>query len=405
MKKIISRICLISMIIYFIISSFYTIFYRELLKEDIAVMKQSIAQEESRLMEKDIRMDYIMENQAREYVLNTNLLLIGVSIGIGSFIGLILSVKENSKIKYILYFILGYLFYSLVLIGIMGIVMGKDASKYFLINIYLQNILPIILSYSAIYAIILVANIWRNKSKVKELNETLKGEKQNKRKFNIPYLKQIIIGIVILTIVLFLGNTIRKANILIQYSKNIENFVQSKNYYMKEIIGNNILEYFYKDGIMVVKQGNNTVYYNEETQERVIINENKKACVTTTSQMPRPLVNEFFYEGMHTRFWRSLLEALRLGIKTEKIDGVSYYILDKKYENTLYINKETLLVEKIIQYGISVNESTQEVKLDSDAIQYCYKLNPVTDEQIHYPDLTEYEVYTDITEYNKANNK
>ena len=108
---------------------------------------------------------------------------------------------------------------------------------------------------------------------------------------------------------------------------------------------------------------------------------------------------------MHTRFWRSLLEALRLGIKTEKIDGVSYYILDKKYENTLYINKETLLVEKIIQYGISVNETTQEVNLNSDAIQYCYKLNAVTDEQIHYPDLTEYEIYNDVKEFNEATQK
>lgn len=407
MKKIITRICIISAILYFVISSVYTIFYRELVKEDITIMQQTVEQgKENYLIEQDIRHNGIMQNQAILSILDTNFSLIGVSIGLGILITLIISFKEYSKVKYALYFILGFFFYSFISIVIIKFVMGEEVSQYFLYRVFKESILQILFSYMALYMILLIIHIGRNKSKVKQLNQTLKGEKESKRKLQIPYWKPIIISIIVIIIILFCGNIIRKTTILIQYSKAVETFKQSNNYYIEEISNGNVLsKYFYKDGTIVENAGgDNTVYYNQETQERITVNKNKKACVVKTNQMPEPVIS-FFYEGVHPRFWRTLLEALQLKITTEEIDGVSYYVFHERKDSKLYINQDTLLVERVISYITSTDFNTGEVKEKSTMTQYHYEFNTITDEEVAYPDLTGYEIYTDVKEFNEATRK
>lgn len=130
--------------------------------------------------------EYIIRYSSRyEFSCELFELLLGATF-VGTILGLIISIKESSKIKYILYFIFGNILYNSILSTIQSIIFIKlnlQSANHF-INEFLYNYLNFAFSLNdflkyLIFVIGIVIIILVNtKTKVKKLNDELK-KKQN----------------------------------------------------------------------------------------------------------------------------------------------------------------------------------------------------------------------------------
>ena len=98
------------------------------------------------------------------YVLEYNVMLLIISSIIGVLIGTMYSLKEDSKVKYILLFVLGNFIYTFVWMIIENIfykTYGLELDMNFLK--YVQTLKNYFLSYVFFYFIIMIARIVTNK--------------------------------------------------------------------------------------------------------------------------------------------------------------------------------------------------------------------------------------------------
>lgn len=98
------------------------------------------------------------------------------SIIIGTILGLIISVKENSKIKYILYFIFGNILCNVIGgIIVQGIYMKHEIRLTFF-EAYWESFIGTILIYIILYISFILIGRLDNKIKVNRLNKELKKD-------------------------------------------------------------------------------------------------------------------------------------------------------------------------------------------------------------------------------------
>lgn len=404
MKKAVIRTIVIISVIYIIISSIYTFFYKAVAQEQLQIMEDSLDSIYNETFETRVREQNIINQRKTIEMLDINISILIVSIVLGTVINLIIEAKENSKIKYILYFIFGNIIYNILWMGIVYIIMGLPIRVYSFINAYLSTMKTVFLPYVLLYIMFIIINILINKSKVNRLNETLKGNKENKKK---KYIKHTIIVLVTIILVFFLFNIASKSYVLIKYSEAIESFNKNENYCVEEIFSTNSRRiYYYKDGVLKEKSGENELYYNEKEQQSINIFKENKALISSerlfTSFYTKPVYNHFFGDDSK-RIWSNIVMSFNVNLKIEEIDGTPYYVLEKGTQK-FYIDKETFLLKRVLSMSKGLDSETGIIVDKESVTNYVYKINTVTNEQIAIPDLSNYEIYTDLEELVKSMN-
>lgn len=412
MKKVLKKIIVCIAITYLIFSIGCNIF----LKGGCTEQKKGI-EEEAESYQVVVGQDYTFKNvmieniDGRIAIININLTIIIISIIVGTIVGLIASVKENSKIKYILYFIFGAIIYNILWTIIISIIYDS----YNLINVYefynifdtfIYSFKNTFISYILIYIIIILVNIIKMKVQINKLNENLniKEVLKNKRKLNDTTKKKIIkilIGIVVTIILIIVVIITRRTIILVKYSEAINKMSKCENYYKKEeTIFNNskdeilITETYYKNGIYLIKLNNNSItYQNEAENEAFSIREDIKDGIIFENPNIKYKFQNFFYFDNYVRIWQNIILAFQINIQTEECDGKSCYLINTN-NTQLYIDTQTYLVVKEIttseiqRYDYETDELKEQIY--TTYRKYDYKINAVKDEDVQRPDITQY---------------
>lgn len=189
MKKIIKNIIFTILLIYTIGSVIFIINAENNFEKYLSKYQQTIPESEGQKRStSDVlneAIEYTRFDSKFAFAYNLKVLLIA-STFVGGVLGLIISIKESSKIKYILYFIFGNILYNSILSIIESIALIKlnSQSTSSFINEFLENYLTCTFSlrfflYYLIFVVGIVIIILVNtKTKVKKLNDELKKKQK-----------------------------------------------------------------------------------------------------------------------------------------------------------------------------------------------------------------------------------
>lgn len=179
MKKILKNIILSIFIIFTIISSISAI-YNYIVCQDIVsnlvVDKGEEMHTETTSLPNGMTIHKLIKKSYYNgmlNVLNQMYDIFIISIILGTIVGLIISVKENSKIKYILYFIFGNIVCNIIGgIIVQGIYMKYGVRLTFFVA-YGESFRGTILIYIILYIFVILIGRLDNKMKVNKLNKEL----------------------------------------------------------------------------------------------------------------------------------------------------------------------------------------------------------------------------------------
>lgn len=409
LKKVLKNVSICILIVYFVISLGYAIIEKGVLEEEISILNsRKTSSDEMYNVTYDAK---DIENlSAKVMIINNNLKIVVFSIIIGGMIGLVISVKENSKVKYILYFILGELIFNSIWTVIMVMIYCKNGIDieyiyHRLSNIYYEMFIKFFLLYVLIYISIVAINIANNRRKVQQLNERLLGEKEvpiedKKKKERIRKVAIIVVVGAILIISVYSINIVRKTIILTNYSNAIFKFNNLNNYYYKEqrtynekgeepiYSENGIYEIYCKDGIYLTKLNHDVIRYeNALNDENISINRVGNVAYVS-NKVSTNKINNLYYGDNNIRKWRNFLLAFQVKVDSDTFNDKKCYVI-KRNNTTLYIDKETCLPVKEITNN---TYTSTKGKSQFETITECsYSRNVVTDQDVTKPDLTGYE--------------
>lgn len=348
--------------------------------------------------------DKISDQEERLYalieILEDNIKISVISIGIGILIGLGLSIKENTIARYILLFVFGEGAYCSIwtLITLMIYKTNGDTFETFL-SLFMPTVKSAWTSFVLIYGVIICGIVLSNRQKVKELNETLKGKKEvqtNKKK--LPIVK-ILIAIISMTILMFTLVIARRSIILIKFNQKIKELNECNNYYVKgetikvgETTPYFTQERYYKDGIMIYKSdnGNYITYINKNTKElfSYSVKENKiyKNEVDFDFLIEgNPFYNftsGYFVYEKDVKIWSNIVLAFNVTIKKDSYNGKKCYVIDYNGSKK-YVEEKTFL---LISEG-DVTTTTQIHNEIDQMTNYIYEFGTTTDEDVVRPEI------------------
>ena len=384
MKKTLKNIIICICIIYFILSLSSLLITKELIHEQWMTIVDVLKDNET----EPVKSLYIELNK----IIDTNLIIVGISALIGTIIGLVISKRESSVTRYIVYFIVGFVLYSFLWIGINYLInLSVGNGKYVeFIELYKEVLKPVIISYIMLYIVSIVVIIKYNKNRVKELNETLNNkiekDEKAKRKINIKIIIKIVVGIIVLSICIFVAIVTRKMVILTKYNEKMSEINNSNNCYIKEEWGSgDSSETYYKDGITVYKTEDDISYRNINTKEWIQYDLINKTVLDTSKYATEEVWKSVEFQDKfitgninYVGKLNLLISSFKVKIYTEELDGRECYVFETKDGyNKKYIDKETFLKEKNITYNSAHKENT---------VQYLtYEIGTVTDEDVAKP--------------------
>lgn len=307
---------------------------------------------------------------------------------------------EKSKywLKYICYFLIGFLIIT-IFSSITQVEMLKELNIEINIKtIVLNSMKSELVLYTILYFFILILNVLYNVRLIKKLNEESEKlrkageEKILKERRKLIMKKNVLILILVVLIIfliIFIVNTKRKSEILEQYTKAVEQRLDSTNYYIKTINNEeNIIEIIAKDNIKVYKE------ISKDGIIRILYQEGDKAtiCITETSgkktavKVENGIVPVFsggdsYFDSIYKveSLWGKIKLILETKVTTEILNGKECYKFFVSKELLAYVNKEDMVSIK------SINGSTTKEYVE-------YKFGTVTDEDIEKikPNLDEY---------------
>ena len=219
-----------------------------------------------------------------------------------------------------------------------------------------------------------------------------------------------ILGIILLIIVAFLIiHTIRNIIIIKDITNKVESYQVKTNYYVKSIsTQGNIIENFYKDGRQLMKFINtsetgirkmtryddgNIVNTYLETQTE---SGTEKIAMLNSNSLPsfQGITNWLYVDDTK----HLILMALLANIRSVEQNGKECYKVDLLYASNilmqseekfaLYIEKDTGLTIRN-QNGAIVEENGKKIPIIMD---YEYKFDIVTDDDLKEPDISEYTI-------------
>lgn len=388
MKNTLKNIIISISIIFLVLTLSYTIINKsyklELIKifeenPNLFYLEDTITFNECRIIETNTIID----------TLDTYLNLFILSTCIGTLIGLFRSVKELSIVKYILFFIFGYLLYSILWTELVVIVNKYVGNTYFNRFDLFMSVFPIIsVSFILLYSATVAGIIFNNKHQVKELNENLKQPKPVKdsllKRFHF---KKIIISISVIVLFIFVFVIARKTIILMNYSKKMNELYNCENYYYKVTSESsnyiNSYERWRKDAIILYKTNTYINYFDLNTKEgfRYNLEDNtiskfeKRNFELSITYNPFFVFDNIFFLDTTVTFWRTFFLSFEVTINEEIYNGTKCYVIT--HNNTqLYLDKHTYLpLQKIEQYNFD-NKNIEN---------YYYEFGNVTDSDVANP--------------------
>ena len=214
---------------------------------------------------------------------------------------------------------------------------------------------------------------------------------------------KIIVAILVILLVIFAINTIRKVIIFNNLQEKISKYEKSENMYSKIDSEKSITERFikndidkliikYKDKPMTVIQLKN----GNECKNYTFFEETKKVTVTDVNNMDALRVTKINNTINTNSFIDKLIKCITSKVSTETIDGKEYYVIDGKLSGNqlmlqdvistkAYIDKETGLTMKIIEITKENNNKKEYIT------NYEYNFDSITDDEISEPNTIGYE--------------
>ena len=215
---------------------------------------------------------------------------------------------------------------------------------------------------------------------------------------------KIIVAILVILLVIFAINTIRKVIIFNNLQEKISKYEKSENMYSKIDSEKSITERFikndidkliikYKDKPMTVIQLKN----GNECKNYTFFEETKKVTVTDVNSMDALRVAKINNTIDTNSFIDKLIKCITSKVSTETIDGKEYYVIDGKLSGSqlmlqnvistkAYIDKETGLTMKVIEITKESNNNKKEY-----ITNYEYNFDSITDDEISEPNTIGYE--------------
>ncbi len=214
---------------------------------------------------------------------------------------------------------------------------------------------------------------------------------------------KIIVAILVILLVIFAINTIRKVIIFNDLQEKISKYEKSENMYSKIDSEKSITERFikndidkliikYKDKPMTVIQLKN----GNECKNYTFFEETKKVTVTDVNNMDALRVTKINNTINTNSFIDKLIKCITSKVSTETIDGKEYYVIDGKLSGSqlmlqnvistkAYIDRETGLTMKIIEITKENNNKKEYIT------NYEYNFDSITDDEISEPNTIGYE--------------
>ena len=173
MRKVIVRCLFCICITYMVISSISNIYYLINFNQNIAELEVN-KNNETHQVEVNIPKDTTVSNFSGNLeVIYSNFTIIGVSIILGMIIALTTLLKENSKIKFILIFILGYIIINSYFSFIEVCIFQSYGIEISFIEKYIDYMKYTIVPYTIIFLAILLIQRYFLKKRVNELNKII----------------------------------------------------------------------------------------------------------------------------------------------------------------------------------------------------------------------------------------
>lgn len=214
---------------------------------------------------------------------------------------------------------------------------------------------------------------------------------------------KIIVAILVIILLVFVINTIRKVMIFNDLQEKISKYEKSENMYSKIDSEKSITERFikndidkliikYKDKPMTVIQLKN----GNECKNYTFFEETKKVTVTDVNNMDALRVTKINNTINTNSFIDKLIKCITSKVSTETIDGKEYYVIDGKLSGSqlmlqnvistkAYIDRETGLTMKIIEITKENNNKKEYIT------NYEYNFDSITDDEISEPNTIGYE--------------
>lgn len=187
--------------------------------------------------------------------------------------------------------------------------------------------------------------------------------------------KVILILIIILLIVLLVFGI--KYLIKNKYKKILENNDVHNYEVVKTVDGVEEQTAYVRDNVMLLIDGENTIWLSKKEKESIIVNtERKTALIQTEDSAQIASLNKTYIEEY---FENDDYKFKYLGKEND------YYLLQFSNKNslivvTLYLNAKTNIVDKqVIENSVA-----------KSVIEYKVKINSVSTEEVSKPDLTDY---------------
>ena len=408
MKKVAKNIFLSVASIFLVCSMVFTLFQMGITNENL----ESIEQRKTQSITTTTTIPDTQSMQNYHYgassILSEYIFLFVISLILGGLIGLILSLKENSKVKYVLFFIIGDMIYTGIWMGIQQIAYkAYNVKEIYTLSSYVEAFQRYFLSYVFIFAIIVVAVILYNKYKVKQLNETLMQNREvnlkEKKPIFTPKRKTIMIrtGILILLIAMIIGVSIigKRAIVLIEYDK-----VASKQYDNYHVIVDlkfesengeiqiNRQDIYYKDGILKQVGDDGNIYYVDfEANKYIYIQTGTKMASIQEigDYFSKQMIDNFFYSTNAERIWSNIELAFQVSVSTETVNGIECDVILRDNVK-IYLDKENHMPIQRVAHTNFIIDGEERVNISTDS--YQYEIGTVTDEEVKEVDLTGYKI-------------
>ena len=407
MKKVAKNIFFSVASIFLVCSMVFTLFQMGITNENLKAMEQ-IDTQPVMTITNNSHIHIQNYHYGASSILSEYLFLFVISLILGGLIGLILSLKENSKVKYVLFFIIGDMIYTGIWMGIQQIAYkAYNVKEIYTLSSYAEAFQRYFLSYVFIFAIMVVAVILYNKYKVKQLNETLMQNREanlkEKKPIFTPKRKTIMLrtGIFVLLIAMIIGVSIigKRAIVLIEYDKvanqQYDNYHVIVDFKFERDNGEiqiNRQDIYYKDGILKQVGDDGNIYYVDfEANEYIAIQtETKLASIQEIGDyFSEQMIDNFFYSTNAVRIWSNIELAFQVSVSTETVNGIECDVIQRDNVK-IYLNKENHIPIQQVVYSKFIIDGEERVSISTDS--YQYEIETVTDEEVKKVDLTGYKI-------------
>lgn len=214
---------------------------------------------------------------------------------------------------------------------------------------------------------------------------------------------KIIVAILVILLVIFAINTIRKVIIFNNLQEKISKYEKSENMYSKIDSEKSITERFIKNGIdkLIIKYKDKPMTVvqlknGNKCKNYTFFEETKKVTVTDVNNMDALRVTKINNTINTNSFIDKLIKCITSKVSTETIDGKEYYVIDGKLSGSqlmlqnvistkAYIDRETGLTMKIIEITKENNNKKEYIT------NYEYNFDSITDDEISEPNTIGYE--------------